>query len=353
MNQTQNNQSVQNMPVVSDELDIKKLFMTLWYGKWIIMATTVLFAVGVYALSYFITPVWTATAITIKPGSEEIGNFAAIEQSVSSLDLNSSQKDIALSVNDVIYRQFIETVSSYDFKRQFWMTSDYYLNKSKDLKTEHEKAALLEKFILNIQFVAQDDRKGNQDTLLLKAETAQESSSLLKLYIDKANQSVINKLTKQNDNVRKRLVSSLESSITDLTMFAEDKFRIIFQKRNNELSDAESEYLQLSIKADARANEIELLKSKIADINAQIRELAYKGPEFDVRLDEYKLKLNELEKLPEISQFNQAFRFLRTPYEPITPDSPRRVFWAFLAALFGGFVGVCIALIRGPKVNPM
>lgn len=351
MNQTHNTHLPESHRMVSDELDIKKLFMTLWQGKWIIILVTLVFAISVYALSYLMTPVWTATAITIKPGSDEVGNFSMVQQSVNSLDLSSSEKDVTLSVNDVIYRQFIETISSYDFKRQFWMDSDYYLNQAKPLKTDHEKAVLLEKLILNIQFIAQDDRKGNQDTLLLKAETAKTASDLLRAYIDKANQTVINNLSRQSDKARTNLIADLERVANNLTHTAEDKFKLKVTALETELNEALDQYKQLSVRADALPNELESLNIGISAIKTLLNEINLSGPQYDDRLNEYQLKLKELDRLPQISQFEQAFRFLRTPYEPISPDSPRRVFWAFLAALFGGFVGVCIALIRGPKVN--
>lgn len=347
MNQNQINSSTQ-IEVVNDELDIKKLFVTLWQRKITVVLFTVFFAIVAYAGSYLMTPVWTATAILTKPSSNELGALSMIQQTVNSLDLSSTQKDVVLSVNDVVYHQFVELIASYDFKRNFWLGSDYYNEQIKSLNTDHEKAVLLENLIANIQFTALDERKGNLDTLVLKAETARLANDLLRNYITIANQTVIAKITQQTENTKTLMINNLTKMIEDLSESAETKYQSKLAALEARMVETQKNYNEISSRADVLPNEIELLRLTFEQLNTELAYLKSTGPEYDTRIDDYNLKLNELQKLPELKNLKQTFNFLRTPQEPVAADSPRRVFWAFLAALIGGFVGVCVALIRGP-----
>ena len=61
-----------------DEIDLKKLFLTLWKGKWIILLTTVLFAAGgvFYALSQ--PNIYKAQAVLASTSDSGGGSLSAL-----------------------------------------------------------------------------------------------------------------------------------------------------------------------------------------------------------------------------------------------------------------------------------
>ncbi|MFC0180452.1 Wzz/FepE/Etk N-terminal domain-containing protein [Thorsellia kenyensis] len=336
--------------ILNDELDIKKLFITLWQRKFIILFFTALFAVSTYTFSHFVTPVWTSTAIFKKTSLAKLGNFPQSETIIKSLDMTKGLNEPEKGLTDIVYSEFTQVISSYDFKRQFWLKSDYYAAQIAPLITDHEKSVVLEKLIGDIQFTAKDDRKGNLDTLILKAETAEASNKLLREYIDEANKFIINRIIDELNKIK----------LNNLSKFKNDKEKLVQaieqerQKNTNQLLEKKealkAQLARIQELADSTPEDINDVAQLLQFVEEELSYIEISADEPDIRVQELEIMINELEKVQEINGFDKAFEFLRTPQEPIKADSPRKVFWAFLAALIGGFIGVCVALIQGPKV---
>jgi LPS O-antigen subunit length determinant protein (WzzB/FepE family) len=99
-----------------DEIDLRKLFKSLWKGKWIIIATTFVFAVGsvLYALSLpnvykadaTLAPAETSSGSSLSKMAGQLGGIAALAG--VNLSSNSvSQTDLAVEV--MKSRHFVES----------------------------------------------------------------------------------------------------------------------------------------------------------------------------------------------------------------------------------------------------
>ncbi|NRF31333.1 Wzz/FepE/Etk N-terminal domain-containing protein [Vibrio coralliilyticus] len=69
---------VQDLPITNDEIDLRELFLALWRGKWVVIVTTVLFAIGgvLFALSQPNT--YQASATLVAANDEKSGGLAAM-----------------------------------------------------------------------------------------------------------------------------------------------------------------------------------------------------------------------------------------------------------------------------------
>ncbi|EGR2732590.1 LPS O-antigen length regulator [Vibrio parahaemolyticus] len=99
-----------------DEIDLRELFKALWKGKWIIIATTFVFAIGsvFYALSLpniykadaLLAPAESSNGGGLSKMAGQLGGLAALA-GVSLGGTDSSQTDLAVQV--IKSRQFIES----------------------------------------------------------------------------------------------------------------------------------------------------------------------------------------------------------------------------------------------------
>lgn len=347
-NQKANNQvSTEHFQIDSSELDISKLVYTIWQGKFLILGITLVFIVAAYAASYLVTPTWTATGVMTKPSSSDLGNLYQLQQNIAALDLASSSKENESSIPDVVYQKFTESLAAYDLKRLFWLQSDYFKVRAEPLKSDQEKAILLEDLIKNIQFTAKDERKGTLDTIQLKAESSEEANLLLRAYIEMVNSMRVDLLQQQFTANKSLLVNSLQEQIATLKETADASFNSSVKQAEDQLIEAQKAYESLIAKADADTTKLEQYRSDISYLYENLQLIKSSGPNYDPGVEQLKSQLALIQKQPALEKSFSNFHFLRTPQEPVKSDGPRRLFWAFLAGLMGGFVGVCTVLIRG------
>ena len=55
---------------------------------------------------------------------------------------------------------------------------------------------------------------------------------------------------------------------------------------------------------------------------------------------------------PTLNSKFQTYRYLRTPEEPVSRDSPRRLFMMIMWGAVGALVGAGVALARRPRLMP-
>ncbi|NRF63971.1 Wzz/FepE/Etk N-terminal domain-containing protein [Vibrio coralliilyticus] len=69
---------VQDLPIANDEIDLRELFLALWRGKWVILVSTMVFAIGgvLFALSQPNT--YRASATLVAANDEKSGGLAAM-----------------------------------------------------------------------------------------------------------------------------------------------------------------------------------------------------------------------------------------------------------------------------------
>ena len=81
-------------------------------------------------------------------------------------------------------------------------------------------------------------------------------------------------------------------------------------------------------------------------LQAQIETLKATGPDHDTDYDQNIAMLSTLSVGPTLQDNFQAYRYLRTPEDPVKRDSPRRAFMMVLWGAIGLLVGAGVVLAR-------
>ncbi|HEQ3588118.1 Wzz/FepE/Etk N-terminal domain-containing protein [Vibrio harveyi] len=122
-----------------DEIDLRELFKALWKGKWIIIATTLIFAIGsvLYALS--LPNIYKADALLAPAESSNGGGLSKMAGQLGGLAVlagvnlgasESSQTDLAVQV--IKSRQFVEAfIKKHDLLVPLMAATDWDLTNNK------------------------------------------------------------------------------------------------------------------------------------------------------------------------------------------------------------------------------
>ncbi|WP_050936823.1 Wzz/FepE/Etk N-terminal domain-containing protein [Vibrio harveyi] len=122
-----------------DEIDLRELFKALWKGKWIIIVTTLVFAIGsvLYALSLpniykadaLLAPAESSNGGGLSKMAGQLGGLAALA-GVNLGGGESSQTDLAVQV--MKSRQFVEAfINKHDLLVPFMAAKDWDLSNNK------------------------------------------------------------------------------------------------------------------------------------------------------------------------------------------------------------------------------
>ncbi|NUW68929.1 Wzz/FepE/Etk N-terminal domain-containing protein [Vibrio coralliilyticus] len=69
---------VQDLPIANDEIDLRELFLALWRGKWVIIVTAMLFAIGGVWSALSQPNIYRASATLVAANDEKSGGLAAM-----------------------------------------------------------------------------------------------------------------------------------------------------------------------------------------------------------------------------------------------------------------------------------
>ncbi|WP_029864311.1 Wzz/FepE/Etk N-terminal domain-containing protein, partial [Vibrio parahaemolyticus] len=107
---------------IGDEIDLRELFDALWKGKWIIIVTTIVFAVGAVLYSLSLPNIYKSDALLAPAESSSGGGLSQMASQLGGLAAlagvnldagESSQTDLAVQV--MKSRQFVEAfISKHD-----------------------------------------------------------------------------------------------------------------------------------------------------------------------------------------------------------------------------------------------
>ncbi|SUP91928.1 OtnB protein [Vibrio owensii] len=122
-----------------DEVDLRELFKALWKGKWVIIVTTLVFAVGsvLYAMSLpniyradaLLAPAESASGSNLSQMAGQLGGLAALA-GVNIGGSESSQTDLAIQV--MKSRQFIEEfINKHELLVPLMAAKDWDINNNK------------------------------------------------------------------------------------------------------------------------------------------------------------------------------------------------------------------------------
>ncbi|MFH8132730.1 ECA polysaccharide chain length modulation protein [Pantoea osteomyelitidis] len=338
--------------VVENELDIRGLCCTLWRGKAWIVGLALLFALLTWIASLLMKQAWSATAITDRPTINMLGNYYAQQQFLNNLDVRNNAVNLTApspTMMDEVYQEFTMQLASWDTRREFWLQTDYY--KSRKSGNARNDAAALDDLVNNILFTPADSAHNTRDSVKLVAETANDANNLLRQYIAFASERAARHLNAELQGAWKARSDQLQAQVKR----QENVANAVFERQRQRIEQALKTAGQQGISENqARATSESLPDSELfllgqTRLQAQLETLQATGPGYDISYDQNRAMLATLEAGPKLNSQFQTYRYLRTPEEPVTRDSPRRLFLMIMWGAVGALVGAGIVLVRRPR----
>jgi len=333
---------------VENELDIRGLCCALWRGKRWVIGLALLFAVLALGVSYLMEQKWSTTAITDRPTVNNLGSYYSQQQFLRNLDVRAAVAPLGdqPSISDEAYNEFIMQLAAYDTRRDFWLQTSYYKQRQEnDVKAD---AALLDKLISTIQFTPRDDKKFLNDSVKLTAETAVDANTLLRQYVAFASRRAVQHL---NDELQGAWAARTVSMLAQVKR-QEAVAAAVYKRALNSVEQA----LKIARQQNISRSQTDTPAEQLPDsdmfllgtpmLQARLESLQASGPSYDISYDQNRAMLSTLNVGPTLDTKFQTYRYLRTPEEPVTRDSPRRAFLMVMWGVVGALIGAGIALVR-------
>ncbi|MHA2769958.1 Wzz/FepE/Etk N-terminal domain-containing protein [Vibrio harveyi] len=299
-----------NLQHGNDEIDLRELFKALWKGKWIIIATTFVFAVGAVLYALSLPNIYKADALLAPAESSNGGGLSKMAGQLGGLaalaDVNlgageSSQTDLAVQV--MKSRQFVE--------------------------------AFINKHDLLVPLMAAKDWDLANNKLILDEE----------LYNSKTGEWL-----REPDGLR------------GATPTAQEAFEVFSKEVLSINQDKDSGLYTVSVKSYSPYLAQQWVNWLIEDINKVMRErtiaetsqnLAYLNTQLqktavaEMQSTFYKL-IEEQTKSLMLAEVQEEFIFkvVDPAVVPELKDGPKRALICVLGTLLGGMLGVAIVLVR-------
>ena len=295
-------------PMVDDTIDLKELFVALWRGKWIVIITTILFAVGgvLFALSQPNT--YQASATLVATNDEKSGGLAAMASqfggfaSLAGINVGGGKTDDkSLSLATLKSRKFINAfIDKYALLPILMATESW--------NRENNKLILNAELYDGIRWLSDpDDPERTLEPTAWDAYKAFKDILNVSEAIDTGIVTV--NITHQSPHVAQQWTQWL---VKELNLWMKEE-SLTETNRN-------IEYL-----------EQQLDKTKVVDMQNVFYQL----------IEEQTKTL----MLAEVKD-EYAFKVIDPPVIPEEKLGPKRALICILAILFGGMLGVAIVLIR-------
>lgn len=338
--------------VVENELDVRGLGCTLWCGKRWIIGFALLFALLAWLASMLMKQAWSTTAVTDRPTVNMLGDFFVQQQFLNNLDVRNNTLNLntpAPTVMDEVYQEFTMQLASWDTRRDFWQQTDYF--KSRKSGNAHNDAALLDDLITNIQFTPADTAHNTLDNIKLIAETAGDANNLLRQYIAYASERAARHLNAELKGAWQARSAQLQAQVHRQQEVAQ----AVFDRQRQRIEQA----LKVASQQGIKENRAPAIGEALPDsdrfllgqqmLQAQLDTLQASGPAYDLSYDQNRAMLGTLQAGAQLDKPFQTYRYLRTPEEPVSRDSPRRMFMMIMWGVIGALVGAGVALVRRPR----
>ncbi|HHX8599910.1 LPS O-antigen length regulator [Vibrio alginolyticus] len=292
-----------------DEIDLRELFKALWKGKWIIIATTFVFAVGAVLYALSLPNIYKADALLAPAESSNGGGLSKMAGQLGGLAAlagvnlgagESSQTDLAVQV--MKSRQFVEAfINKHDLLVPLMATKDWDLENNK--------------LILDEELYNPDTGEWLRDAKGLRGATptAQEAFE------------VFNK---------------------DVLSVSQDKesglYTISVKSYSPYVAQQWVNWLIEDINKVMRERTIAETSQNLAYLNTQLQKTAVA----DMQSTFYKL-IEEQTKSLMLAEVQEEFIFkvVDPAVVPELKDGPKRALICVLGTLLGGMLGVAIVLI--------
>ncbi|MGL4860269.1 MAG: ECA polysaccharide chain length modulation protein [Enterobacteriaceae bacterium] len=355
-NSGQTGRPIDSELAIENELDLRGLCQVIWQGKIMIIAVALLFALGALLYSSLVQQQWRSVAIMDKPTINMLGRYYQQQYLLNSLDKSASAQmaaPLADSIVSRVYSEFTLQLGAYDMQRAFWLQSPYYHQRQK--KDPRADSVLLEELIGQIQFTPGDEKKPSWDTLSLTAETAADASQLLRSYVAFVDQKVVQQLNEALSDNWRMWSDTLHKQLEQQKVLAQQTKENAINSLKQAIEMAQQQHItqnQLAGVPLDSVTEPQLFLLGKPLLQARLSALTSSGPQFDVAYQQNRQLLAQLQSGPELQNNFQIYRYLQTPEEPITRDSPRRLFLLLLWGSVGIVAGAGVVLGRRVARQP-
>ncbi len=352
---TQNSIQMQSM-TNNDEIDLVQLCKTLWQGKVLIIACSVLFTlIGVtYALAA--QQWWTSTA-TITQGQyqdtaeirKQLTNFYAVVGAGNDTQINQmlSPSDLLLS--------FVTEFNAFNNKKEFFSSNAILQQYAKqaEVETPQQKLGFIDDWAKKISATLQDKKVPSVYNLTFQAKTAEQSHDLLQAYIqfvnEKVNQKVMiglnSTLTNNKQMFKAQLIALQNQAIQQIAIETKKtEYALNIAKAadaNQPMAQMDSNGLfSIDLGTKGLAEQVALLKNT--------KDLSL----FEPKISSIKVKLDLLNQVKlNAKTLFESVRYLQNADYPIGRDKPKRALIVVLACLLGSMCGVVLVLLRSAFSN--
>lgn len=292
-----------------DEIDLRELFKALWKGKWIIIATTFVFAVGAVLYALSLPNIYKADALLAPAESSNGGGLSKMAGQLGGLAAlagvnlgagESSQTDLAVQV--MKSRQFVEAfINKHDLLVPLMATKDWDLENNK--------------LILDEELYNPDTGEWLRDAKGLRGATptAQEAFEVFVKEVLSVNQ-------------------DKDSGL----------YTVSVQSYSPYIAQQWVNWLIEDINKVMRERTIAETSQNLAYLNTQLQKTAVA----DMQSTFYKL-IEEQTKSLMLAEVQEEFIFkvVDPAVVPELKDGPKRALICVLGTLLGGMLGVAIVLI--------
>lgn len=298
------NQKPEQYSYSDDEIDLRELFATLWRGKWIILATTLLFAVGGVAYAFSQPNVYTASVL-LAPAIDESGGRISGQlaglASLAGVNLGGEDFNKTVVAKEVLQsRAFLS-----DFIRRYSLASPLVAAEAWDAEREQW---VIDTEIFNPntgEWVSDDNGKSKEPT----------DWDLVKKFKE---------LLRVSDN---RDTGMVTVSITSLSPMAAKEWMDLLIKDLNER-------MRVQDIAEAEAS-IRYVEGKLQETSiAGMQQIFYQLIESETRT----IMLAN-------AQREYVFKTIDPAVVPQEPSGPKRALICVIAVMLGGMLGVSIVLV--------
>lgn len=352
---TQN--SIQTQSITnSDEIDLVQLFKTLWQGKALIIACSILFTLIGISYALLAQPWWTSTA-TITQGqyqdTAEIRNQLTNVYAVLDTN-NTTQINQMISTSDLL-KSFVTEFNAFNNKKEFFTSNAImlqYANEAK-VKTPQQKLGFIDDWAKKLSATLQDKKVPGVYNLTFQAKTAEQSLDLLQAYIqfinEKVNQKVMmglnSTLTNNKKMFKAQLIALQNQAMQQIAIETKKtEYALNIAKAadaNHPMAQMDSNGLfSIDLGTKGLAEQVSLLKNT--------KDLSL----FEPKISTIKVKLDLLNqvKLTTKTSF-ESVRYLQNADYPIGRDKPKRALIVILTFLLGAMCGIAIVLLRSTFNN--
>lgn len=345
-------------PAASDEIDLRKLIMTLWASRLLIIIVTLVVLVGAAAYAFLTTPVYETQAQTLPPSASGLSTYnnahqmtgPAIEALLDKERITSNA--IPMLKADEAYKLFMRHAASTSLRQALF--EEYYLPQAKkrDTNTEAGREGLWRKF--NDVFTVTLPRKAeDNDTMrvTLQGDDPTHITEWVNHYIDMAMARTQKELADNLSNAVHQREASLNEQMQTLRNSAKEQRKNTIARLQEALVLAEAIDLQdppaagnliTSYSGDtaymrgakALRSELKLLENRKND-DPFIEEVP--------NIFKQQALLKNIDLSPEHIMVATIDEEARVPERPI---KPRKALILALGLVLGGMLGVFTALMR-------